>query len=98
MFFERLVEKAEKAKLIPNELVTSTCTSFREDQWVLVRGESRNKFEGRWYGPAWLREHRDRRARVKAEKLTTHSKVSRPALLGDCPEERSMKTSLPRNV
>jgi hypothetical protein len=44
-----LVDKAIKAQLIRNESVKDV--GFREGQWVLVRAEARNKFEGRWYGP-----------------------------------------------
>ena len=46
---KKLVEKAIKAKEVRNQLVKEV--GFREDQWVLVRAESRNKFEGRWFGP-----------------------------------------------
>jgi hypothetical protein len=42
---EKLVQKAVKAQQIRNQLVKDV--SFQEDQWVLVRTESRNKFEGR---------------------------------------------------
>ena len=46
---EKLVEKAIKTQQIRNQLVKDV--GFRENQWVLVRAENRNKFEGRWYGP-----------------------------------------------
>jgi hypothetical protein len=46
---EKLVQKAVKAQQIRNRLVKDV--GFQEDQWVLVRAESRNKFEGRWFGP-----------------------------------------------
>jgi hypothetical protein len=46
---KKLVDKAIKAKQVRNQLVKEV--GFREDQWVLVRAESRNKFEGRWFGP-----------------------------------------------
>jgi hypothetical protein len=46
---KRLVEKAIKAKQVRNQLVKNV--GFREDQWVLVRAKSRNKFKGRWFRP-----------------------------------------------
>jgi len=46
---ELLVEKAVKAQKIRNERVKDS--SFHEGDWVLVRAESRNKFEARWFGP-----------------------------------------------
>jgi len=44
-----LVDKAIKTQMIRNKLVKNI--GFREKQWVLVRAEARNKFEGCWYGP-----------------------------------------------
>ena len=46
---QRLVEKAIKAQKMREENVK--ISSFSESDWVLVRAEARNKFEGRWYGP-----------------------------------------------
>ena len=45
----RLVERAIEAQKIPKQPVRPT--SFMEGDWVLVRAEARNKFEGRWFGP-----------------------------------------------
>jgi hypothetical protein len=46
---QKLVEKAIKAGQIRNQSVKTV--GFHEGEWVLVRAESRNKFEGRWFGP-----------------------------------------------
>jgi hypothetical protein len=46
---KRLVERAIKANKIRQELVKGS--SFKEGEYVLVRAEARNKFEGRWFGP-----------------------------------------------
>ena len=44
-----MVDRAIEAQKIPKQPVRPT--SFVEGDWVLVRAEARNKFEGRWYGP-----------------------------------------------
>ena len=59
---KRLVERAIEAQKIPKKLVRPT--PFIEDDWVLVRAESRNKFEGRWFGPYRI---------VKAHPLGTYA-------------------------
>jgi Reverse transcriptase (RNA-dependent DNA polymerase)/RNase H-like domain found in reverse transcriptase/Retroviral aspartyl protease/Integrase core domain/Integrase zinc binding domain len=46
---ETLVMRAVAAKKIRDEKVR--ISNFAEGDWVLVRAEARNKFEGRWYGP-----------------------------------------------
>lgn len=46
---QRLVNRAITARKLRQDAVTET--SFSEGDWVLVRAEGRNKFEGRWFGP-----------------------------------------------
>ena len=46
---ELLLNRAIRAQRIRDTLVTRY--PFKEGQWVLVRNESRQKFEGRWFGP-----------------------------------------------
>jgi hypothetical protein len=46
---QRLVDKAIAAGKIRLQAVKES--PFKEGDWVLVRAESRNKFEGRWFGP-----------------------------------------------
>jgi hypothetical protein len=45
----KLVEKAIKARQLREDSVK--LASFRKGDWVLVRAENRQKFEGRWFGP-----------------------------------------------
>ena len=45
----RLIDRAIAAGKVRKELVKESSLSI--DQWVLVRAEERNKFEGRWFGP-----------------------------------------------
>jgi transposase InsO family protein len=45
----KLVEKAVKARQVREDSVK--LASFRKGDWVLVRAENRQKFEGRWFGP-----------------------------------------------
>lgn len=45
----KLVEKAVKARQLREDSVK--LASFHEGDWVLVRAENRQKFEGRWFGP-----------------------------------------------
>jgi hypothetical protein len=46
---KKLVEKAVKARQLREDSVK--LASFCEVDWVLVRVENRQKFEGRWFGP-----------------------------------------------
>lgn len=46
---QKLVEKAIRAKKIRNDRVQ--LPTLKKGEWVLMRAESRNKFEGRWFGP-----------------------------------------------
>ena len=46
---QKLVERAIKAQKLRAAFVKES--PFKEGDWVLVRAESRNKFEGRWFGP-----------------------------------------------
>jgi hypothetical protein len=46
---KKLVEKAVKARQLREDSVK--LASFRKGDWVLVRAENRQKFEGRWFGP-----------------------------------------------
>lgn len=46
---KKLVEKAVKARQLREDSVK--LASFRKGDWVLVRAEARQKFEGRWFGP-----------------------------------------------
>ena len=45
----KLVEKAIRARQLREDSVK--LASFRNGDWVLVRAENRQKFEGRWFGP-----------------------------------------------
>jgi hypothetical protein len=45
----QLIERAVAAQKVRAQLVKET--PFVAGQWVLVRAEARNKFEGRWFGP-----------------------------------------------
>ena len=46
---KKLVEKAVKARQLREDSVK--LASLRKGDWVLVRAENRQKFEGRWFGP-----------------------------------------------
>ncbi|OQD73316.1 hypothetical protein PENANT_c212G08917, partial [Penicillium antarcticum] len=46
---ELLLNRAINTKRIKDDLVTKT--SFEKDDWVLIRNESKQKFESRWFGP-----------------------------------------------
>jgi hypothetical protein len=46
---KKLVEKAVKARQLREDFVK--LVSFRKGDWVLVRAEARQKFEGRWFRP-----------------------------------------------
>ena len=46
---QKLVNRAIAAGKMRLQAVTES--SFKEGDWVLVRAEARNKFEGRWFGP-----------------------------------------------
>lgn len=50
---EALVQEALRAQKIRTYNVSQE--SFKVGDWVLVRAESRNKFEGRWFGPYKIR-------------------------------------------
>jgi hypothetical protein len=45
---KKFVEKAVKARQFREDSVK--LVSFRKGDWVLVRAENRQKFEGRWFG------------------------------------------------
>lgn len=45
----RLIDRAVASNRIRQHLVRES--PLTEGQWVLVRAEARNKFEGRWFGP-----------------------------------------------
>jgi transposase InsO family protein len=46
---KKLVEKAIKARQLREDSVK--LAGFKNGDWVLVRAENRQKFEGRWFGP-----------------------------------------------